>query len=107
MVTIGVAEVILVLGVMNGFQGDLRKKIIDTYAHVVIEAADQNAWLDNYQDLVQTVRTKDGVSGVSPVLRTEVMLNAPSNLSAAALVGIDPASIGETNKLPSQLSHGC
>ncbi|MEE2787675.1 MAG: FtsX-like permease family protein [Myxococcota bacterium] len=107
MVAIGVAEVILVLGVMNGFQGDLRKKIIDTYAHVVIESAEQNTWLTEYRTLAQTVRQTEGVIGVSPILRTDVMLNAPSNMSAAALVGIDPDTIGETNKLPSQLSHGC
>ena len=45
MVTIGVAEVILVLGVMNGFQGDLRAKIIDTHAHVMIEPAKSGARL--------------------------------------------------------------
>jgi lipoprotein-releasing system permease protein len=107
MVTVGVAEVILVLGVMNGFQGDLRSKIIDTYAHVTIEADAPGELLADYASLAKQVRTVEGVVGATPILRTEVMLSAPTNMAAAALVGIDPGSIAETSRLTHQLNRGC
>lgn len=107
MVTIGVAEVILVLGVMNGFQGDLRAKIIDTYAHVVIEPAETGRHIDDYRALTERVRGVEGVVGATPTLRTEVMLSAPTNLAAVALQGIDIGSIGQANTLPRTLQHGC
>lgn len=106
MVTIGVAEVILVLGVMNGFQGDLRRKIIDSQAHVVIEPATQGEYLVEYRALAATVRGVPGVLGATPILRTEVMLSAPTNLAAVALQGIDVATVGEASTLPRQLKHG-
>lgn len=107
MVTIGVAEVILVLGVMNGFQGDLRAKIIDTYAHVVVEPAETGAYIEDYQRVTETVRGVEGVIGATPTLRTEVMLSAPTNLAAVSLQGIDTGSIGQANTLPRILDHGC
>ena len=107
MITIGVAEVLLVLGVMNGFQGDLRNKIINTYAHVVIEAESAGKHLEDYAALAETARKTEGVLGASPILRTEVMLNSQTNLAAVALQGIDPATIQQTSLLPDQLKLGC
>ncbi|MEZ4468701.1 MAG: ABC transporter permease [bacterium] len=106
MVTIGVAEVILVLGVMNGFQGDLRRKIIDTQAHVMIEPAANGEYLSDYKDLAAKARKVAGVVGATPILRTDIMLSAPTNLAAVALQGVDPDSIGEASTLPGQLKHG-
>jgi len=107
MITIGVAEVLLVLGVMNGFQGDLRNKIINTYAHVIIESDSAGKYLDDYAALADVARKTEGVLGASPILRTEVMLNSQTNLAAVALQGIDPATIRETSLLPDQLKLGC
>ncbi len=107
MVTIGVAEVILVLGVMNGFQGDLRAKIIDTYAHVVVEPAETGAHIDDYRAITEQIRGVEGVLGATPTLKTEVMISAPTNLAAVSLQGIDTASIGQANTLPRILDHGC
>ncbi len=107
MVTIGVAEVILVLGVMNGFQGDLRAKIIDTYAHVVVEPGEAGAHIEDYRALTARIRGVEGVVGATPTLRTEVMISAPTNLAAVALQGIDIDSIGQANTLPRTVQHGC
>ena len=106
MVAIGVAEVILVLGVMNGFQGDLRKKIIETEAHIMIEPAKTGDYLSDYRGLAEKARGVDGVIGATAWLRTEVMLSAPRNLAAVALTGIDSATVGQANQLPSLIKHG-
>lgn len=106
MVAIGVAEVILVLGVMNGFQGDLRKKIIETEAHIMIEPAKTGDYLSDYRGLADSARAVEGVVGATAWLRTEVMLSAPRNLAAVALTGIDSATVGQANQLPSLIKHG-
>ena len=106
MVAIGVAEVILVLGVMNGFQGDLRKKIIETEAHIMIEPIKTGDYLSDYEGLAEAARGVDGVVGATPWLRTEVMLSAPRNLAAVALTGIDSATVGQANQLPTLIKHG-
>lgn len=107
MITIGVAEVILVLGVMNGFQGDLRSKIVNTNAHVSIGPGSQQEWLTDYRQIVKSVRQLDSVIGVSPILRTEVMLKSPTSIKPIAVLGIETDNIGDTTLLPSQLLSGC
>ena len=106
MVTIGVAEVILVLGVMNGFQADLRSKIIDTHAHVVIEPIGTPVGLPDYRSLAAQARVVEGVVGASPFVNTEVMLSSRSNLAAAMLQGIDIQTVGQAGKLPETLKRG-
>ena len=109
MIATGVAEVLLVLGVMNGFQGYLRSKLIDAHAHISVEPPADARWLSDYRALMAEVRREEGVLGVSPVLVTEVMLRTPNqDLSAAAqVIGIDTAHINETIKLDQFLKEGC
>lgn len=106
MITIGVALVIVVLGVMNGFQADLRNKIINTHAHVIIEPPKGKPTFGDYRDLAEIARGVEGVVGASPYLSTEVMLSSKTNLSAVVLQGINPDNIGETSQLPQNLKRG-
>ncbi len=106
MVTTGVSEVILVLGVMNGFQGDLRSKIIDTHAHVMVEPVKHGEHLADYREIAEKARGVEGVLGATPVLRAEVMIKAPTNLSAIVLAGIETGTVGQANKLPQQIKRG-
>ena len=109
MIATGVAEVLLVLGVMNGFQGYLRSKLIDAHAHVSVLPTAGEEWLNDYQKLVQEVTKVEGVLGISPVLNTEVMLRVPNkDLTAAArLMGVEAESIKQTVKLEEFLKEGC
>ncbi len=109
MIATGVAEVLLVLGVMNGFQGYLRSKLIDAHAHVSVLPLQGEEWLTNYRALSDEVSSISGTEGVSPVLNTEVMLRVPSQdvTAAARLMGIDSQNIDQTVKLSKFLSEGC
>ena len=106
MVAIGVMEVILVLGVMNGFQADLRTKIVDTQAHVVIEPPKSGVYLENYRAMAEQARGVEGVVGATPFLQTEVMLTSPTNLQPALLKGIEVQTLGQANKLPQTVREG-
>ncbi len=106
MVAIGVMVVILVLGVMNGFQADLRTKIIDTQAHVVIEAAKVGDFLQDYRGLAERAREDRDVVGATPYLQTEVMLTSRTNLQPALLKGIEVATVGQANRLPFIVQEG-
>lgn len=106
MVCIGVMEVILVLGVMNGFQKDLRTKILDTQAHVVVDAPDGAQYFGDYRTLTEKARAVEGVTGATPFIQTEVMITSPTNLQPALLKGVDIASVGEANRLPETIKEG-
>ena len=108
MVSMGVAEVILVLGVMNGFQGFLRQKLLDANAHITLEAKDE-IWLSDYQQIVQEARQIEGVLGANPLIEAEVMIKIPDQetASAALLLGIDAKQAHETIFLDKFLKDGC
>ena len=109
MIAMGVAEVILVLGVMNGFQGYLRSKLVDANAHIMIEPPRSARWLENYRAIADEARAVEGVLGVSPTITSEVMLRVPSQdlSSATRLLGIDIKSIDETIQLTRFVKEGC
>ncbi|MBM4291283.1 MAG: hypothetical protein FJ138_07480, partial [Deltaproteobacteria bacterium] len=109
MIAMGVAEVILVLGVMNGFQGYLRGKLVEAHAHITLEPPAGELYLRDYRALAREARGVEGVLGVSPTLSTEVMVRVPAEeiSSAARLLGVETASIDQTVALSRFLQEGC
>ncbi|MEE2755938.1 MAG: ABC transporter permease [Myxococcota bacterium] len=107
MVTIGVAEVVLVLGVMSGLHTDLRNNIISSDAHVQIIPSTAGAQIPDYKDIAKLARGVEGVTGAAPYLRTEVILDSNGNSRPAVLMGIETATIEQANKLPEQIVIGC
>ena len=109
MIATGVAEVILVLGVMNGFQGYLREKLIAAHAHISIEPQSGQRWIPQYQEIMDEARRVEGVLGVSPLIQAEVMLrvNQQDLTSAIQVLGVDPRYINETTQVNTFLKEGC
>jgi lipoprotein-releasing system permease protein len=87
-VAIGVMALIIVLGVMSGFEEDLRDKILGTNAHVVVMRYDRN--MDNYREVIDEVKKVKGVSSATPFIYSQVMLNSGSSAFGVVLRGIDP-----------------
>ena len=105
MVAIGV-EVILVLGARVA-SPDLRNNIINASAHVQIEPNTAGEWIGEYEEIAEIARNTEGVSGASPMLKTEVILSGTHNPRPAILMGIQTGTIEEANRLPEQVIVGC
>ena len=73
-VALGVAALIVVIGVMNGFTKDLRDKILGVNAHVIVSAF--TGGIRDYQKVADICRNVHGVTGVTPFVYSEVMLSA-------------------------------
>ncbi|MAD76072.1 MAG: lipoprotein-releasing system transmembrane subunit LolC [Rheinheimera sp.] len=86
-ILLGVMALTLVSSVMNGFEAELKKRILGVIPHVVVQplTAD-NAW--------QAALTEhDGVQDISPFLQTEALVQAPRQLNAVMLQGINPQQL--------------
>ncbi len=88
-VALGVWLVTVSLGILSGFEGDLRRKIIGTEAHAVLTTSNEDVfdWQNKYEMLL-TQQT--GVVAVSPFVSTEVGVASRANYSGVKLVGVDP-----------------
>jgi len=88
-VTVGVAVLIMVLSVMQGFEIDLRKKILGNQAHLIVLA--YGGPIEEPDEVVAKVEAIEGVVSASPFTYTEVMLKSTFGVSGAILKGVDPA----------------
>ena len=103
-VGLGVASLIVVVGVMNGFSVELRDKILGINAHMV--AAVAGGALHDYREDIKKVEAVPGVLGATPFVYTEVMLSSPRGVKGVVLRGVDPATAGKVLALPGEMTAG-
>jgi lipoprotein-releasing system permease protein len=106
-VALGVASLITVLSVMNGFANDLRTKILEGRSHIVMNYYDG---LDNFESVLPVFSSIDNVAACSPVIIKWGML-FPTDFrhytqNAVNFVGIDPAYEAAVTHLDEKIIAG-
>ncbi len=99
-VAIGVAALIVVIGVMTGFDHDLQDKITGTNAHVLIE---KETGLRDYSTLQEKVKTIEGIESTTPYVLGNVFLEADGQAMGLTLRGVNPATEGNVTKVDEYL----
>ena len=90
-VIVGVTALILVLGVMNGMQADLRDKILVASPHLRVLTFGEGLRLDDWQTVLAQVRRTSGVVAAAPFVITQAGLTAGHDYAEGVVVfGIDP-----------------
>ena len=100
---IGVVALITTISVMNGFQEELRNRILGTVAHATIEGV--NGTLPDWQRAVAAAEKDSRVLGAAPYVQTETLLQAQSK-QGALLRGIRPELEGRVSELPRKMVQG-
>jgi lipoprotein-releasing system permease protein len=101
---IGVASLITVLSVMNGFGGELRGRILSLVPHGYVSAG--GAGIDEWQSLSTRLEQAEGVVAVSPYISDKVILASPTNMRGAVLTAIDPALEQNVSDIPAAMVAG-
>jgi lipoprotein-releasing system permease protein len=86
-VALGVTALIVVLAVMSGFENDLKNKILGLNAHVLVLSWDNQ--VEQYAQLAGQVEKVPGVTGATPFILTQVLLNTPQKVTGAVLRGLE------------------
>ena len=90
-VIVGVTALILVLGVMNGMQADLRDKILVASPHLRVLTFGEGLRLDDWPTVLAQVRRTPGVVSAAPFVITQAGLTAGHDYAEGVVVfGIDP-----------------
>jgi lipoprotein-releasing system permease protein len=87
-VAVGVAALITVLSVMNGFEAELRGRLLSLSAHATLSAG--GAAIPDWQARIGQLQGSKGLLGAAPYLDTDAMLSRQSAMSGAIVRGIDP-----------------
>ncbi|BBB26091.1 lipoprotein-releasing ABC transporter permease subunit [Amphritea japonica] len=85
---LGVAALIVVLSVMNGFDRELKNRILGMVPHGTI--SDYGKPLENWQSVADTVNQQPGVVGTAPYIQAQGMLTNRGVVRGVLINGIDP-----------------
>ena len=123
-VAIGVAALVVVLGVYNGFTTDIRDKILGANAHIIVSGplaaltappsdADfekmrggEAPELSGMAAVLRRINATPGVVGSTPFLYAEGMLSSPRGVKGVVLRGIDPKTAPDVLTMLDNLSSG-
>lgn len=107
-ITLGVAALIIVLSVMNGFYDIVREMLVSFNPHVRVVATGERG-LDNYKSLVSTIRQIEGVESVTPYVEGKVLLahEGRSEVNKVVILrGIDVDPLAEVGLLNDRVVYG-
>jgi len=89
-VTVGVAALVFVLGVMNGMQNDLREKILVVNPHLRVLTYGEGLRLDDWPDVLAKVRRTRGVVAAAPFVLTQGLISAGHDYAeGVAVIGVE------------------
>ncbi|MFT4530356.1 MAG: lipoprotein-releasing system permease protein [Thalassolituus oleivorans] len=101
--TLGVAVLILVLSVMNGFDHELRERILGMVPHAVLY---ERGGVQDWQVLATRVEGFPGVAAAAPLTRLQGMLGYGGRVQGVMITGIDPAVEARVSILPDHITDG-
>lgn len=107
-IALGVAALIIVLSVMNGFQRDVRDRMLSVLPHIELFApgAAPERVLGQWQAIYDEARKNPEVVGGAPFVGAQGMLVRGQALRGVQVRGIDPATEGQVSDLPNQIVSG-
>lgn len=101
-VMLGVMTLIIVLGVMNGFERDLKDKILGTVSHLVV-MSHSSRLLTEWPRLMERIQNFDGVVATTPYVYGQAMLATRGRVRGVVVRGIDTRTAGEVISLSKYL----
>ena len=87
-ISLGVAALIVILSVMNGFEGELRNRLLSMSAHGTVSST--SGVIQDWQLLVDDIGSESGVNATAPFVPLEGMIQSGRDLHGVMVHGIDP-----------------
>jgi len=102
-IALGVAALIVVLSVMNGFQQELRNRILSVASHIEVQGIPQ---LDDWPKIAAIAKQEPRVVGAAPYVIGQAMLVAGDANRGVLIRGIDPALENSVADIGSHMRRG-
>ena len=103
-IALGVAALIIVLSVMNGFQKEVRDRMLSVLAHVELLNYSGEA-LPDWQATAAQARQNPQVRGAAPFVASQALIARGEDMRGALVRGIDPVREPEVTPLAVQLAR--
>jgi lipoprotein-releasing system permease protein len=103
-ITLGVATLIIVMAVMNGFRQELFDKMLGLNGHVVVHSLDPN--FTNYDDVAGKIRAVPGVKYALPLIEGQVMVSTTTSSTGALVRGLRETDLKELKAVSGNIRFG-
>ena len=102
-VAIGVAVLIIVSSVMNGFEKELRDRILNVIPHASIEGI---LPISDWNEIYTSLKEHQKVVGVAPFIQSQMLIGSLDEVYGSNLIGIDPDSEKSVSVVSSLIIKG-
>jgi lipoprotein-releasing system permease protein len=103
-IALGVAALIIVMSVMNGFRAELFDRILGVNGHAIIQGYDGK--LRNWQPLIDKVRQQPGIVSATPLIEQQLMVSRQNRSQGAIVRGILPADLAKQTIVADNVLEG-
>ncbi|WP_353496620.1 lipoprotein-releasing ABC transporter permease subunit LolE [Vibrio sp. CB1-14] len=102
-IAVGVAVIVIGLSAMNGFERELKNRVLSVIAHGEFEGV--NAPISGWQNVVDASLSHSRVEGAAPYVRLTALVEKGAQLKAVELRGVSPELESQVSTLPSFVSQ--
>ena len=102
-ITLGVATLIIVMAVMNGFRQELFNKMLGLNGHVVVHSLSD---FSDFDQVANRIRKVPGVKYALPLVEGQVMISTPQSSSGALVRGLREADLKELKAVSGNIRFG-
>lgn len=104
-IALGVATLIIVMSVMNGFRQELLSQILGLNGDIGVYAV--SAPLTNYDEMAAKIRTIKGVTAAFPIVQGEVLMSGPQGGTTGGIArGITQAGLSQLSTVSKHVIEG-
>jgi lipoprotein-releasing system permease protein len=103
-ICVGVTALITIISVMNGFERELRTRLLSLSSHATIAAPPDR--MQQWPDLAKRIRAEQGVVGVAPYLDLQGMVGRGQELRPALIRGVLPQEEAQVSEIGTHMAAG-
>lgn len=105
-IMLGVATLIIVMAVMNGFRNQLYEKILGLNGHAVVQRVSGTGPFGNYEDIAQKLVKVPGIKHAVPLIEGQVMLSSPAQALGGLVRGMTEDGIRALPLVANNIIYG-
>ena len=103
-IMLGVATLIIVMAVMNGFRKELLEKILGLNGHLLIQPLESP--LTNWQEVAERVGKVEGIKLAAPIVEGQALASSPLGAAGVLLRGVRAADLAKLPSVASNIRQG-
>jgi lipoprotein-releasing system permease protein len=103
-IMLGVATLIIVMAVMNGFRKELLDKILGLNGHLLIQPLEQP--LTDWEAVAERISKVPGVVLAAPIVEGQALASSPFNASGVLVRGLRGADLGKLPSISNNIRQG-